>query len=189
VRCPKDLNVTLTEGLIADGLLGHSCPSCQGSWIPAETYQAWQQMHSNADVKLDELPLPSSLAVDYRPSPYDSRAGLCPECGHYLVRGRVNLQASSFFVERCPACQGIWCDRDEWAVLETLGLEGYIPLVFTDEWQGHVRVLEAELRERQATIDKLGPEVAAKVFELADLLERHPYGDFGVAYLMRRFEA
>jgi hypothetical protein len=41
-------------------------------------------------------------------------------------------------------------------------------------------------QERRATIDKLGAELAAQIFELADVLKQHPNGDFGVAYLMRR---
>ena len=188
MRCPKDLNETLAEEQISDGLTGHSCPSCRGTWINSEIYQAWQQQNLDPDLSVDKLKLPSTLDIDYQPSPYDGRAGLCPECGYYLVRGRINLQKVSFFVERCPACKGIWCDQGEWAALEKLDLEKCVPLVFSDEWQGRVRILEAEFRERQATVDKLGQEIAEKVFELADLLEAHPSGDFGVAYLMRRFE-
>jgi Zn-finger nucleic acid-binding protein len=104
------------------------------------------------------------------------------------VRSRVNLRSTSFFIERCPTCKGIWCDRNEWSVLEKLGLDGYIPVLFSDEWQGHVRRLETEYREKQATVDKLGQALAEQVFALADRLEQHPNGDFGVAYLMRRFE-
>lgn len=73
-------------------------------------------------------------------------------------------------------------------VLDDLGLSAYLPVLFTDEWHNHVRLAEAEFRERTATADKLGPEIAEKLFELAKLLEEHPNGDFGVAYLMRRFD-
>ena len=51
-----------------------------------------------------------------------------------------------------------------------------------------MRSAEAEFRERTATAEKLGTDIAEKLFELAKLLEQHPNGDFGVAYLMRRFE-
>ena len=82
----------------------------------------------------------------------------------------------------------MWCDDGEWQVLDKLGLSAYLPVLFTDEWHHHVRLAEAEFRERTATAEKLGPEIAEKLFELAKLLEDHPNGDFGVAYLMRRFD-
>lgn len=131
---------------------------------------------------------PMSLNVPFQPAASDNRAGLCPECKHYLVRGRINLQSASFFVERCPNCQGIWCDQGEWDMLEKLDLASHIEYIFTPEWQAQVRTLENAEREKQATIEKLGPEVAAQVFALAEVLENHPNGDFGVAYLMRRFD-
>ena len=39
-----------------------------------------------------------------------------------------------------------------------------------------------------AIAEKLGDDLADKVFEIATLLKQHPSGDFGVAYLMRRLE-
>ncbi len=188
MRCAKDLKVDLCDQTLSDNLAAHRCPQCEGTWIPPDTYEAWQAKTADSDLSISDLKLPSEADIDYKPAPYDGRAGLCPQCGFYLVRGRINLRESSFFVERCPGCNGIWCDRGEWPVLEQLNLASYVPLLFTDEWQAHVRVLESEFRERQATADKLGPEIAEKLFELAKLLEAHPNGDFGVAYLMRRFE-
>jgi hypothetical protein len=72
-------------------------------------------------------------------------------------------------------------------VLQQLGLDSRVDYIFSNEWQAQVRELEHGARERRATIDKLGPDLAERVFELAELLENHPNGDFGVAYLMRRF--
>lgn len=69
-----------------------------------------------------------------------------------------------------------------------MGLQTIIDRLFTAEWQAKARQLELEEQERQAMIDKLGADLATKVFELGKLLREHPNGDFGVAYLMRRFE-
>jgi Zn-finger nucleic acid-binding protein len=131
--------------------------------------------------------MPKTLDVDYVQSPFDTKAALCPECNCYLARARVGLK-TPFYVERCPNCGGIWCDRGEWDVLEKLGLHTAIEQLFSSEWQARVKEREYAARERQATIDKLGADLAEKVFELAELLEGHPNGDFGVAYLMRRFD-
>jgi hypothetical protein len=70
--------------------------------------------------------------------------------------------------------------------LERLGLHTTIEQLFTNEWQTRSRSRQFSEQERQATIDKLGSELADRVFELAEILERHPNGDCGVAYLMRR---
>jgi Zn-finger nucleic acid-binding protein len=89
-------------------------------------------------------------------------------------------------VERCTQCRGIWCDYGEWDILQKLGLHTTIEQLFSNEWQTKVRSHQFSQQERQATIDKLGSELAERVFELGELLEKHPNGDFGVAYLMRR---
>jgi Zn-finger nucleic acid-binding protein len=183
VQCPKDRAVELVAGTLADAMQVQCCPDCKGTWIPPEQYANWQQQQPS---QAPTIPKPT-LDVDYVQSPLDSRAALCPECGHYLARARVNLK-QPFYVERCPNCHGIWCDRGEWSVLEQLGLHTSIELLFSSEWQSRVKAYSYAERERQATIEKLGTDLAQKVFELAELLENHPSGDFGVAYLMRRFD-
>ncbi|MBT9316175.1 zf-TFIIB domain-containing protein [Leptothoe spongobia] len=186
--CPKHPQESLLTGQMVEGLKAHQCPTCNGSWVTAEDYQTWQLSHADPSRTINSLTVPINRDVDYQPSRYDNRAGLCPNCGFYLVRERINLQKIAFFIERCPGCRGIWCDDGEWAVLDQLGLSAYVPVLFTDEWHSYVRNAEAEFRERTATAEKLGSEISEKLFELAKLLEEHPNGDFGVAYLMRRFE-
>lgn len=186
VQCPKDKKVELVDQVLAEDLPVQCCPDCKGTWIPAEEYKAWQTRQEKTDVSVEEV-LPKILEVEFTQPPLDTKAALCPDCNRYLSRAKVNLK-SPFYIERCMACGGIWCDRGEWSILEQLGLHTCIEKLFTGTWQERVKELEYAQRERQATMDKLGPELAAKIFELAKLLEEHPNGDFGVAYLMRRFE-
>lgn len=187
-QCPKEGEVTLQSCQIAPGLEAHCCVSCGGTWIPPENYADWKQRHVEADAPTRVAVLP--LTLERGPtSALDNRAALCPDCKHYLVRGRINLRTTAFYVERCPNCHGVWCDDGEWEILEELQLITHLEHIFSGDWQAQVRLLEQGEREKLATIEKLGPEVAHKIFELADLLEKHPNGDFGVAYLMRRFEA
>ncbi|MGF1522527.1 MAG: zf-TFIIB domain-containing protein [Leptolyngbyaceae cyanobacterium] len=189
MQCPKEPKARLTDGRLAPDLEAKCCPDCGGAWIPPENYIMWQKQRGidcGQEPQVDVLP--SEAGLSFAISPLDNRAALCPDCGHYLVRGRVALKDSMFFVERCPNCKGYWCDRGEWEILQQLKLDTRLENIFSDLWQNQVKELEASERERRATIEKLGEAIANKIFELADLLEKHPNGDFGVAYLMRRFE-
>lgn len=184
MQCPKDKTPELTDQVLSGDLPVKECPECGGAWIPPEHYQEWRDRHfQDVSGKLPSL----TDAMHYSPAPLDARAALCPDCGCFLSRARIGIQ-NPFYVERCPRCKGIWCDQGEWEVLEKLGLHRAIEQLFSSEWQARVREQELAERERQATIDKLGEDLAKQVFALAELLENHPNGDFGVAYLMRRFE-
>jgi Zn-finger nucleic acid-binding protein len=176
----------LLDGVLSEDLAVKYCQECKGTWIPAKEYEAWQT-DQIGNPQRSEVPS-GTLNVDFVLSPFDTKAALCPECQRYLSRAKVNLK-TPFYVERCMQCRGIWCDYGEWEVLEQLGLHTTIEQLFSNEWQSRVRERQFLDQERQATIDKLGSELAASVFELADALAQHPNGDFGVAYLMRRVTA
>ncbi|MGB3787052.1 MAG: zf-TFIIB domain-containing protein [Phormidesmis sp.] len=186
MRCPKETEIELSPGVLADGLEVKRCASCEGNWLPKFNYQRWQAVNAGLEAVPDEV-LPLQLESEFTTAPLDGRAGLCPECGAYLKRARVNLKQASFYVERCPICEGLWCDRGEWQVFEALGLHVQIPVVFSPDWQARVRVMEQVERQRLAVVEKVGPEIAQQVFDLGKQLKGHPHGDFAVAYLMRQF--
>ncbi|MBW4484791.1 MAG: zf-TFIIB domain-containing protein [Tildeniella torsiva UHER 1998/13D] len=187
-QCPKEGEIELQDSQLAPELAVKACPSCGGAWIPPENYVTWQQQQIDPEQPVKVTVLPLSLSTSFQPAALDNRAALCPDCRSYLVRGRITLQQGSFYVERCPNCTGIWCDGGEWEILQQLELQAHIDYIFSADWQAQVRELEHSEREKLATIDKLGPDIAQRVFELAELLEQHPNGDFGVAYLMRRVD-
>ncbi|MGF1514684.1 MAG: zf-TFIIB domain-containing protein [Elainellaceae cyanobacterium] len=185
MQCPKEQSVELLDGgQLPDGPAAHRCPSCSGSWIPGEVYRAWRSQQPAAICE----PLPKVLASAASASPYDGRAALCPACGHYLARVRIG-QPQSFFIERCKNCQGVWCDPGEWETLLAAGLHGAIDQFFSEAWQAQVKALQYQYKERQAIVEKLGEDLASRLFDLARALEEHPDGEFGVAYLMRRFDS
>ena len=184
MQCPKDRKVELVDNQLMGQLAVKHCPDCQGSWIPPEEYTSWQAQQPSPGELADLID--RFLDVEYTPAPLDAKAALCPECNAYLARARVNTR-TPFYIERCPNCKGIWCDRDEWDTLVKFDLHTIIDQLFSNEWQVRTRERDQLFQERRATIDKLGPELADRIFELAGILEKHPNGDFGVAYLMRRF--
>jgi Zn-finger nucleic acid-binding protein len=183
VQCPKCKKAMLLDGVLSEQLAVKYCQECKGTWIPASEYEQWQ-VYQASNPGLSQFPS-ETLSVDFVQSPFDAKAALCPECQRYLSRARVNLK-TPFYVERCMQCRGIWCDYGEWDILEQLGLHTTIEQLFSNEWQSRARERQFFDKEREATIDKLGSELAAQVFELAEALANHPNGDFGVAYLMRR---
>jgi Zn-finger nucleic acid-binding protein len=187
MRCPKDITTTMAPKELAAGLTAQCCPDCHGNWLSSQNYQRWQALNAGLEA-IPKTVLPLTLDTDFQPAPLDGRAGLCPECGTYLKRSRLNLRKTSFYVERCPLCEGLWCDRGEWEVFEALGLHVQIAMVFQPDWQANIRKLEQVERQRMAVVEKLGPELANRIFEIGDSLKAHPNGDFGIAYLMRRFE-
>lgn len=181
MQCPKCKNVSLSDGTLA-GMSVKQCLECKGTWLPADEYEAWQlrQSYQTPGDRLDE-----ALYVDFVQSPLDTKAALCPECRRYLARAKVSVK-TPFYVERCTECSGIWCDYGEWDILQKLGLHTTIQQLFSNNWQTYAREVQQAEKERQATIDKLGVDLATQVFAIADALQQHPNGDFGVAYLMRR---
>jgi Zn-finger nucleic acid-binding protein len=185
VDCPKERNVGLVDGVLSQKLAVQHCPGCQGNWIPAANYASWKDSQPESE-DLTTL-VDRALEMTCESAPLDARAALCPECNCYLVRARISLKPP-FYIERCPNCKGIWCDRGEWEALEQVGLHRVVDRLFVREWQTLVREREQLAQERRATVEKLGAELADRIFELAEVLEKHPYGDFGVAYLMRRFD-
>lgn len=182
---PKDRKTLLTETCLTNGLTAYYCSTSKGIWIPAKVYKAWLETQTTQEPDPDRLP--DEVDVTFIQPLFDTKAALCPEDGSYLSRAKVGYKPA-FYIERCPCCDGIWLDHGEWSILEKLGFHTAIYTLFSPEWQTRVRKKELLDHERQATVEKLGPELAKKVFALAAELEKSPNGDFGVAYLMRRFE-
>jgi Zn-finger nucleic acid-binding protein len=182
--CPK-CRSALTNGLLGDMLLTKHCAECAGEWISGQNYQSWRFRQPEAEANPDVLAKNYHLA--YTPSPYDAKTAPCPECGRIMARGKISLK-QPFYVEHCLTCGGIWCDRGEWVMLERLNLHLNIAQIFSGTWQAKARASHTNELERQAVIDKVGVEMAQRVFDLAEILTKHPNGDFAAAYLLRRFE-
>ncbi|MBZ8179785.1 zf-TFIIB domain-containing protein [Oscillatoria salina] len=183
MQCPKCRKVALVDGTLSTNLAAKQCPQCQGSWLSGDEYETWQAKQHQPVVPPDFFS--KNLDVNFTQSPLDAKAALCPECGRYLARAKVSIR-NPFYVERCPQCQGIWCDRGEWDILTKLGIHTTLDRLFSTEWQFQLQKQQSAEKERQTTVEKLGPELAQKVFELGEILQDHPHGDFALAYLMRQ---
>lgn len=67
-----------------------------------------------------------------------------------------------------------------------LGVSGALEQFFDSEWQMKFREQNAVNREQEQMLEKLGPELAQQVVELAQVLQQHPAGDYALAYLVRK---
>jgi Zn-finger nucleic acid-binding protein len=185
MHCPKCSKSELVNGLLSDLLFTKYCQECAGEWISGRNYQNWRSD------RLGTAPNPDLIAQNYHlpytPSPFDTKTAQCPECQRIMARGKISLE-QPFYLEHCLTCGGIWCDRGEWEILEQLNLHTNISQIFSGTWQAKARASHLNELERQAVIDKVGVKLAQQVFDLADILTKHPDGDFAAAYLMRRFE-
>ncbi|NEO28645.1 MAG: zf-TFIIB domain-containing protein [Kamptonema sp. SIO4C4] len=181
--CPKCRSAELSEKQLSQGITVQQCSECQGNWISATEYEKWQKQ-TPQKTATSEL-LRSPLDFKFFPPEGDAKAGLCPECSRYLSRAKVKYRVP-FFVERCQECEGFWCDQGEWEVLTQLGLSSSIEQFFERQWQMKMREQEYLANERQTLIEKLGPELAQKIFALSEQLMNHPNGDYALAFLMRK---
>ena len=186
MKSPK-YDVDLEDAVLNDIIPVKYCPKSEGFWISAKEYKTWL-------ASLPEWYAPEEILPHYNqfenfaPSPFDGKAGLCPECGTYLSRTRINIK-QPFYVERCMCCEGIWFDNGgEWKILEELGLHTKIHEIFSSKWQAKMRKHQQEMINRETVIDKLGEEIAEYVFQLTDMLENNPHADCAATYMLRRFE-
>ena len=186
--CPKCKHPNLEGGTLAGSMSVQWCPNCYGIWIPGREYEAWQKEQNQWYNKSEQPQATGTLGIEFTPCAYDSKAALCPEDGHYLSRAKVPFSRVPFYIERCMLCGGIWCDNGEWDILETLGFHTEIDKMFSPNWQAKARVQELASRERQVLTEKLGPDIAGYVLELAEVLADHPHADCAATYILRRAE-
>ncbi len=185
MKCPKCKDL-LSESKLFTSLPSQSCGTCEGQWVDADNYQIWRADQARVDVDPNDL-LQADLAAYQVPAALDTKAGLCPACQKILSRTRIATNPF-FYLDHCQSCNGFWFDRDEPAIFEQLHVHDQLELLVTSNWQSRVRAAQLLNSEKQAIIDKLGIELAYRVFAFAEILKKHPNGDFAVAYFMRRFE-
>jgi Zn-finger nucleic acid-binding protein len=192
MHCPKHKETDLKATRVSGDLKAQQCSQCQGVWIPALDYSAWQAKQPKpASTQQSSAAMSPAMSpnqsLSFTPSEFDAKAGFCPECGIYLSRAKIPLK-TPFYVERCLSCGGIWCDRGEWKALEDLHLHTNVPQLFSNQWQAQMREVNQVQQERQALIDKLGADLANRLFDLVSILEKHEHGNFAAAYLVRHFD-
>jgi Zn-finger nucleic acid-binding protein len=183
--CPKCKTPNLNQVKLNQKLSAYHCNGCEGNWLNGDAYKIWQSSQLSEHINNHNFPWIDQQIDNFTPSEFDNKAAFCPECSQYLARGKISINPP-FYVERCPQCKGMWCDGKEWEILNKLNLHYQLDNLFSTEWQSLIREKQHQYQEKQALINKIGVDLATKIFALGEILEKHPNGDFAVAYLMRK---
>ena len=115
--CPACRSDGLEQAFLGDDLPAYRCAACNGVWLRAQEYMAWQR---GRDSTRPDAPLwareacAASLVTD------GDCAKLCPDCGRFLRRYKIWPDAD-LHLERCSACNGVWFDLREWQALKKKG--------------------------------------------------------------------
>ncbi len=149
---------------LAEGLPAQRCAACASVLLSLDDYRCWRERQPAVSEPAGPLP----------PSEEPARARICPACGRIMSRHRTGT-APDFRLDRCGACQLVWLDDGEWALLEQNGLALQLDQVLTDAWQQRVQALENQQRRDGQLRARLGEETFAEVRRIKTWLATHPF--------------
>lgn len=177
MRSPVGHHPRLERIELEQGLIAYRCPESGGHWIRAEQYWKW---HST--LKDPCTPSRSEPGEENHPvSEYDDVVKLCPDSGTVMTRYRVG-HGHSFRIDRSPT-GGIWLDGGEWEALKAENLHHTLHLIFGAPWQKAVRDHARDESHRLQLIQRLGPDLHARLESLHQELAHHPERAAALAYL------
>jgi Zn-finger nucleic acid-binding protein len=181
--CPKCRSLPLNAVQSAAGLKGLTrtplrCPRCRGFWISLSSVSALSE--SGALEALEEEAPPDEQA--------DKRSGLCPD-GHGILSRVKASWRRPFYVERCRACDGIWLDAGEWRRLGKEQLLSHLDELWAPAWRHKLQAEQSVEAVRELLHERLGPELSARISDLAHELAQHPQGDLAMAHMLEIFRA
>jgi Zn-finger nucleic acid-binding protein len=111
-------------------------------------------------------------------------AKVCPECSCLMLRYRVG-RGTTFAIDHCGACSGVWLDRGEWDSLKGRNLHDEINAILTIPWQ-----TQARREERRRNLDKIYAkqfgDSYGEVQRVRAWLDAQPNRDRVLAFLMDR---
>lgn len=140
MNCPV-CNVGLDARRIDKTMVAFICPKCDGAWLEKGTIKEYieeikKRVPAENNTLIDNVMPSSELKEDIR---------LCPKCSKSMAKMNY-LYDSNIFLDKCPACEGIWADSGELykaatyskgnAVFEEIGKnfkkESFRELIFSD---------------------------------------------------------
>lgn len=175
MKCPVCRTEMLHATEIEGGLPVGTCYNCGGNWLSSIDYERWLEHADPAPSVPKEQPLP----VDDT-----SKAKLCPECGHILIKYQV-AHDIDFTLDHCGNCNGVWFDENEWQVLLQRNLHDALHKVFNEQWQNSLIKAELWQKQKKRYRQKLGDEDFAEVQRIKQWIDQHPQREVILAFLNR----
>jgi Zn-finger nucleic acid-binding protein len=166
MKCPSCGSLSLEKHVLEPDLSALKCSNCSGLWIQSFAYWKWLEVHRS------DLTPPSFK--DFLVAAEDAEAKTCPECQSILVRFKVGSK-SSFSIERCGFCAGVWLDKDEWEQLRSQGLHDEIHRIFSFAWQKQIREQAREKNFEDRLTEKLGNTDYQEAKRVKAWIQKHPH--------------
>jgi Zn-finger nucleic acid-binding protein len=177
MKCPVCETTEMLSTYLEKTLPAHTCPTCGGIWVASTHYWTWLEEHSAL------LPKEPDNAVSPSPTTDMKRAGICPWCGHLLLKYKV-AHDIPFTLDQCGHCNSFWFDKHEWEALKSRNLHNAVHKVFTDPWQRRLREEESQHHWQAFYLQKFGTADYAEIQRIRAWLQQHPERDRLIAYLI-----
>ena len=172
MNCPKCPDKHLK--IIALGINPRiwTCVACGGVWVP--------------DGKAAGLDPPPEISLLVQTGiNMDGKAGLCPSGHGILTRARAPI-GTTFYLDKCATCSGVWFDQGEWQMVSAAGFVSGLFELWSESWQRQQRKNAEEARYMNHLREQIGPELVGRLEEIADSLRSHPARDLALGFLHRR---
>ena len=174
MECPV-CEVRKFERTVLDGdLNAFKCGECGGHWVNSFQYWLWKDALPQ---NIEEIACSGTYEVQDVIATKE-----CPECGNLLQRYHVG-HGTSFTIDRCEKCRGIWLDKNEWEILREKNLHDDIHFIFSQQWQKQARDEKLEL-SKEAMFEKyIGKDGVAKLKEFKAWYKSQKEQSMILAYL------
>ncbi len=157
-RCRHAMQEILYEGVKID-----TCPNCEGEWLDRDELKQIVKRREEVFTP-DQIAQVQASIEGSEPAPAadDSPALACPRCGAEMRRFRY-AGTTQVLIDRCPACGGIWFDKDELEQVQIL-VESWEKRIEQDK-EKFKAVLQQIRRQHEAE-----PRVSVSRFRLVNAL-------------------
>lgn len=165
MKCPVCKTVVLAAAEIETNLTASVCENCQGKWVAANDYAVWLTAQGA------NLPEKAAPELNAEVDKFEA-ARICPNCKHILLKYKVGHE-TSFLLDRCNDCGGMWFERDEWETLRKRNLHDDLQEIFLDSWQETVRRKESKKSLEKLYREKFGAEDYDRIISFKTWLDAH----------------
>lgn len=173
-----------------------NCPKCDAFSLRKKGYDSPYNCNNCGGMWLDFEKIPSffeSIRLEKKTEVFDNindhKAGFCPSGHGLLIRAKIEDTHSPFYLEKCPACGGIWFDNDEWLRIIDNNLVDNLNDIWCSFWQTQQRKKKSRDSYLEVNRKVLGDAVFSKIIELSEVLRDHPESGRALALLQQEMKS